>query len=147
MLERGGKKLFTHGLEALEQGNTDSAEAFFKRAIELNDRPEYWSYLAVCIAKGQGRLELAFNLCEKAMAREPENTLHYLNLGKIYLTAGKKADAIRTFNEGLALGTNQEITEELNKLGIRKPPPFSSLDRDHPANKYLGILLKMLGMR
>ncbi len=147
MLERGGKKLFTQGLEALGQGRTDSARAFFERAIELNDRPEYWSYLAVCIAKGQGRLELAFNLCERAMAREPENTLHYLNLGKIYLIAGKKADAITTFNEGLALGMNQEITEELNKLGIRKPPLLSSLRRDHPANKYLGMLLRKLGLR
>lgn len=147
MLDRGAKRLFADGLEALSQGNTSSALAFFERAIEMDDRPVYWSYLAFCIAKERGSFEVAVALCGKARAREPENPVHCLNLGKIYLVAGKKADAIKTFNEGLSLGTSQEITEELNRLGIRKGPVLSFWERDHFVNKYLGILLKKLGLR
>ncbi len=147
MLSTGGEKLFADGLKALVEGDTRSALSFFERAIEMDDRPAYCSYLAVCIAKEQRHFQLAFTLCEKARAREPENPVHYLNLGKIYLLAGKKADAIRTFKEGLVLGGNPDITEELNKLGVRKRPLFPSLGRGNPLNKGFGILLKKMGLR
>jgi len=39
------------------------------------------------------------------------------------------------------------IMDELRRLGIRKPPPFPSLDRSHPVNKFTGKLLSRMGMR
>jgi tetratricopeptide (TPR) repeat protein len=147
MLSRGGEKLFTDGLKAFVKGDTGAALPFFERAIEMDNRPAYSSYLAVCVAKELRRFELAFTLCERARKREPQNPLHYLNLGKIYMIAGKKAEAIRAFNEGLGFGEDPEITEELGKLGIRKRPVIPYLDRSSPVNKWLGILLKRTGLR
>jgi tetratricopeptide (TPR) repeat protein len=147
MLGRGGEKLFADGLKAFVKGDTRAALSFFERAIEMDNRPAYSSYLAVCVAKEQRHFELAYTLCEGARKREPQNPVHRLNLGRIFLLAGRKVDAIETFNEGLELGENVEITEELNKLGIRKHPVIQSLDRSDPVNKWLGILLERTGLR
>ena len=140
-------ELFSQGLEALARGDTLSALSVFERAVQREDRPALSSFLALCIAKERGQFQLAVTLCEKAKAREPHNTVHHLNLGKIYLIAGKKEDAIRTFREGLGYEQNTQIIDELEKLGTRKPPLISSLKRSSPVNKYLGIILKRLGLR
>jgi tetratricopeptide (TPR) repeat protein len=141
------EELFTLGLEALARGDTLSALSFFERAVQREDTPTFSSFLALCIAKERGQFQLAVTLCEKAKAREPHNPVHYLNLGKIYLFAGKKDDAIRTLREGLGYEQDRQIIDELEKLGTRKPPLISSLKRSNPANKYLGIILKRLGLR
>lgn len=143
----GSDELFTQGLEALARGDTLSALAIFEKAVQGEDRPMISSFLALCIAKERGQFQLAVTLCEKAKAREPHNAVHYLNLGRIFLIAGKKDDAIRTFREGLEYEQSREIIDELEKLGTRRPPLISSLERSNPVNKYLGIILKRLGLR
>lgn len=147
MPENEGEKLFASGLKALDQGDTLSALALFEKAMQKEDKPEYCSYLALCIAKERGQFQLAVTLCEKAKAREPHNPVHYLNLGKLYLYAGKRADAIRAFREGLSREKDQGIIDELNKLGTRKPPVIPFLKRSNPVNRLLGIILKRMGLR
>jgi len=147
MPDSEAEKLFASGLQALAGNNTLTALVLFEKALAKEERPIFSSYMAFCIAKERGQFQLAVTLCEKAIAREPQNPLHYLNLGKIYLFAGKKSEAVRTFREGLARESNQHIIEELDKLETRKPPVFSFLDRDNPINRLLGIVLKKLGFR
>lgn len=141
------EKLFDKGLEALATGNTLSALSSFEKALRLEDRPAYSSHFALCIAKERGQIQLAVTLCEKAIAREPGNTVHYLNLGKIYLIGGRKAEAIRVLRNGLEIEPDPEIVEELNRLGIRKPPVLPFLKRSNPINRYLGIILRRSGLR
>jgi tetratricopeptide (TPR) repeat protein len=95
------------------------------------------------------QLYLALNCFEqaRAMDKEPANPVHYLNMGKIYLAAGQKQKALKSFREGLKHGGNSEITAEIRKPGFRKAPLFKFLDRKHPLNKHSGILLSMLGIR
>lgn len=147
MHEGGPEDLFAIGLEALTRNDTLSALKFFEKAVHMEDKPTYCSYFALCIAKERGQFQLAVTLCEKARAREPQNPVHYLNLGNVYLIAGKKVDAIKTFREGLVHERNQQIIDELDKLGIRKPPVISFLKRRNHVNKFLGILSKKLGLR
>jgi tetratricopeptide (TPR) repeat protein len=139
--------LFTSGLKALARGDTLTALGLFEKAVQKEDKPTYCCYLALCIARERGQFQHAVTLCEKAKAREPQNPLHYLNLGKVYLYAGKKDDAIRAFREGLSRGKDQAIIDELNKLGTRKPPLIPFLRRSNPVNRFLGIILKRLGLR
>ncbi|HET6516123.1 MAG TPA: tetratricopeptide repeat protein [Thermodesulfovibrionales bacterium] len=141
------EKLFRKGLDALAQGDTVSALAAFEKTTRIDDNPVYASYLAFCVAKERGQFQLAVTICEKSIAREPKNAVHYLNLGKIYLLGNKKADAIRTFRDGLQYGENQEIIDELARHGTRKPPVFPFLSRGNFLNKYTGIILKKLGLR
>lgn len=66
----------------------------------------------------------------------------YLNLGKAYLAADRKKDAIDAFEKGLLNDReNHDLLWELRKLGTRKQVPFPFLERNNPINKYIGMLL------
>ncbi len=68
----------------------------------------------------------------------------YLNLGRAYVAAGKKKDAIESFNKGLEYdNSNRELLKELRSLGMRKKPLVPFLDRSNPINKYIGMILHM----
>jgi tetratricopeptide (TPR) repeat protein len=66
----------------------------------------------------------------------------YLNLGRAYLAAGKRKEAMDAFNNGLAVDAqNKDILWEIRKLGIRQQPPVPFLQRSNPINRYIGIML------
>ena len=134
--------LLKKGLEAIAQGDTLSALSYFEKAINIERSPAVCSCYAFCIAKERGQVSNAISLCEEAIQKEPGNSLHYLNLGRIYLIDNKRVEAINTFREGLNYEANPLIVDELNKLGPRKPPIFPFLKRSNPINRYLGIILR-----
>lgn len=69
----------------------------------------------------------------------------YLNLGRVYLAAGNKKEAIITFQKGLSFDReNKDLMTELAKLGIRRKPLVPYLKRSNPINKYIGITLHRL---
>lgn len=138
---------FSKGIEALGHDHVYLARTCFERAAEMDLTPEACSYLALCQARTRGRFEDAVELARESIVGEPGNAIHYLNLGRIYLLAGKRREAIDTFREGLKYGRNEELVAELEKVGMRKPSPFPSLSRCHPLNKYVGIVLTRLGLR
>ncbi len=66
----------------------------------------------------------------------------YLNLGRSYLAAERKEEAVDAFNKGLKMDPdNRDILWEMKKLGTRGAPPISFLDRSNPINKYIGMVL------
>jgi hypothetical protein len=134
--------LLKTGLEALEQGDTLSALSYFEKAIKIERSPVICSYYAFCIAKERGQVSNAILLCKEAIQKEPGKSLHYLNLGKIYLINNNKEEAIKTFRDGLDYEANPLIVDELNKLGPRKPPLIPFLKRSDPINRYLGIMFR-----
>ena len=134
--------LFREGLEALAQGNTLSALSSFEKAISIENTPIISSCYAFCIAKARGQVNKAISLCEEAIRKEPNNSQHYFNLGRIYLIDHNKEGAIKIFRKGLNYESNQQIVDELNKLGPRKPPVIPFLKRSNPVNKHLGIMLR-----
>jgi tetratricopeptide (TPR) repeat protein len=147
VIETAAEKEFLKGLKALQEGDSLAALVCFEKAAGLDARPVYFSYLGFCVAKERGQVQKGMLFCKEALEREPENTVHYLNLGRIYLVAGNKQEAIGVFRKGLAYGTNQEIIGLLDSIGTRKPPTIGSLSRDNFINKYLGKLLGKLGLR
>ena len=67
----------------------------------------------------------------------------YLNLGRAYIAAGRKKDAIDALTKGLKYDSgNSDLKKELQGLGVRKQPPVPFLDRSNPINKYIGLILK-----
>lgn len=147
MQDKEAERLLEKGLEALAQNETLTALSYFERAISIEDSPVISSCYGFCIAKERGQLGKAISLCEEAMKKEPQSSLHYLNLGRVYLLSNRKADAVKIFREGLNYGENQQIIDELNKLGIRNQPVIPFLKRSNPLNKYLGIMLKKLRLK
>lgn len=135
------------GLAAIRKGNSPAALAHFEKAAQLAPLPLHLSYLGYCIARERGQMKKGIALCQDALAQEPEQAVHFLNLGRIQLVAGNKLEAIRIFREGLAHGPNRELIAQLDALGTRKPPVIRGLHRNNPINKYLGMLLQRLGLR
>jgi tetratricopeptide (TPR) repeat protein len=86
----------------------------------------------------------AVGLCnaKDAYSRDVLYPVLLLNLGKAYLAAGKKKDAIDAFKRGLSYDrSHPDIRRELKVLGERKKPPVSFLGRENPINKLIGMLL------
>lgn len=66
----------------------------------------------------------------------------YLNLGRAFLAAGMKKEAVENFNKGLKHDRSHvELKKEMQLLGTRKSPPVPFLSRSNPINKYVGKLI------
>lgn len=141
------EELVARGIRAINSGKTAVALGCFEEAVKIHSTPANWSYLAFCLARERRQFDYAIRLCQEAIAKDPHSSVHYLNLGRVYLLAGRKDDAIRTFRQGLLYEGNAAIVGELRRLGLRKPPVLTFLRRDHPLNKYLGIAMKKLRLR
>lgn len=140
-------ELLHKGIEAAEKGYIHSAQVFLGQVAEQRKSPEVRTYLAYCLARGQGRIHSAAKICRESIKREPGNSLHYLILGRILLMAGEKGKAIDVFRQGLRTNPNPKIIEELKKLGLRKPAVLTRLKRNHPINRVLGRIFSALGLR
>lgn len=144
-------EIFRKGLSFLKEDNTLAALACFEKAYEMRKTPEIQSYFAFCISVERGQIGEAVRLCEESLATQPDNPSHYLNLGRIYLHAKRKEDALTALRAGagrdLTGSEAAEIKLLLEKLGSRKKPLFPFLARGHFLNRYLGLLLSRIGLR
>lgn len=147
MSSRLATEFFTKGMNALNHDHIYLARVCFEHAVNEERTPSNCSYLALANAKSRGEFGEAISLAEEAIVKEPDNSVLYLNLGRIYLLAGLKKEALETFRRGVQLDTNQDIVRELDAFAPRAPSLFPRLKRSHPLNKYLGKLLAKLGLR
>lgn len=111
------------------------------------ETPDMLSLVGFCLARDSRQFKKGVALCEKAIALDAHNTDHYLHLGRVHLLAGHKALAIATFRRGLKIHKDQRFIRELQKIGVRKSPPFESLPRTHVLNIVTGKLLQLLKLR
>ncbi|PLX84894.1 MAG: hypothetical protein C0617_05965 [Desulfuromonas sp.] len=135
------------GIAAANRGETLLALVHLEKVAAQHLSPSAASTLGYCLAKERRQMQKAVQLCTEAMRREPNNALHHFNLGRVYLLAGQKEKAIKTFRRGLKRGRNPRIVAALKQLGLRDEPIVHFLDREHPLNKYLGLVCKKLGLR
>ncbi len=140
-------ELLQKGIEAAEKGYIHSAQVFLGQVSEQRKTPILHSYLAYCLAKGQGRMQSAIKTCHESIQREPNNSTHYLILGRILLMTEDKGKAIDAFRCGLRLEKNLLIVDELKILGVRKPAVLKGLKRNHPINRILGKIFDSMGFR
>lgn len=140
-------ELFEKGIALLSDNNPLAALAFFEKAYTAKKTPTIQSYMGMCIALERGKITYGLMLCNDAILQEPENPVHYLNLGRIYLKAGKRMDAIETFRKGLSFGDYADIKHILDSLGTRKKPVLPFLPRNNFLNKYTGLMMHRLKLR
>lgn len=141
------EEFLAKGLEALEHGHIHLAMSCLEQAARYERTSIVSSHLAYCMALNGRDMDIAIAMAGEALAQEPYNPAFCLNLGRVYLLAGRREDAVRTFRQGVAYTKDQNLIDELEKLGIRKAPVFRRLHRDHFLNRYLGLLLSRLGLR
>jgi hypothetical protein len=140
--------MIRQGLAALDEDNALLALSIFEQVPPRQPlAATVLSCLGYCIARVRQDLEQGLLLCRQALLLEPANPLHRLNLGKIYLLARQKRQAMSAFAEGLRYGLHPGIVAEMKKLGQRRPPLFTFLGRTHYLNRYWGLFLALLGIR
>ena len=147
MTDHNFRELVERGAATADQGNTLEALLHLENAARFGSTPMLTSYLGYCLARERGQFKKGAGLCLEALTHEPGQGVHYLNLGRVYLAAGNKGLAVKSFRQGLKFGRHSLISEELKRLGIRKPAVVPSLSRSHPLNKYLGLVFTRLHMR
>ncbi len=143
----GQEELVSKALSALQNDHTYLAMACLQQAEALGSSSIIDSYLGYCLALNHQDFPSAIRLGLSALHQEPNNPLFCLNLGRVYLMAGEKTDAVRVFRQGLAFSRDEQLIAELNRLGTRKPPVIVFLHRDNFINVLLGKLLVKLGLR
>jgi Flp pilus assembly protein TadD len=140
------EELVSKGLTAFNNGHTFLAMNCLEQALRLERSSIICSYLAYCLAVNRQNYDEAIALAREAAAEQPNNPVFCLNLGRVYLLAGRKDEAIRTFRQGLMFGRDEQLIAQLDNLGTRKRPVLRWLPRNHPVNKYLGLLVQRLGL-
>jgi hypothetical protein len=164
-LDSGRMDAVPMAISAIDRGDTLHGLIVLEGVPSFMTTTVAKSYLAYCMARERGQVREAMGLCHAALSVEPEHPAHYLNLGRVLLLAGNKSKAIATFWRGVSRNSGPEgaglaewprngkrreydlIMEELRRLGIRKPPPFPSLRREHLLNRVTGKFLARIGMR
>ena len=114
---------------------------------KLGQSPTLLSYLGYCLARERQQFKRGIMMCREATKSEPLNSQYWLNLGRTCLVADQKKAAIEAFRRGLKANCNRKIIEELKRLGLRKTPVFSNLDRAHFLNRNAGKMLDTLRLR
>ncbi len=141
------EELFEKGKALLKEDNTLAALSCLEKAYNSAKIPGIQSYLGLCLAVERGQVREGIALCNEAIAAEPANPAHYLNLGKIHLREKRKAEAIEIFRKGLSFGDDEYIRLILDRLGTRKKPLFPFLPRNNFLNRYSGKLLRLIRLR
>ena len=139
---------FRRGLVALVDGDPGSAADHFHAPILIEvqhgvTRPQmrYLSYYGLSRAQAQGATAQTIQACETAARRDFFNPELLLNLGRVYLLAGKTSKALATFHRGLELSPNHKaLLAEHGKIDRREMPPLTIVARSNPLNKVLGKL-------
>jgi tetratricopeptide (TPR) repeat protein len=129
----------------------DAFRVLQQGSVMYPDDPVILSYYGCLQALVDKKHRSGVDTCKKAIillkkkrssGEEVLYPIFYLNLGRAYIAAGKKKDAIDAFEKGLQYDYgNSDLKKELRGLGTRKKPLVPFLDRSNPINKYIGILL------
>ncbi len=142
MNRRAARSEFKRGLTLLRDRRPELALGHMRRAVALEENnPHYLSFLGVAIAKAEMKWATAELYCRTALRMKLEDARFHLNLAEVYLTAGRRPDAVQTLKMGLSCAKRRcLLIRSLCKLVARRPPVLSFLDRKHFLNHYSGIL-------
>jgi Flp pilus assembly protein TadD len=133
---------FKQGIKLLQNGYSAKALECLQHAAELEQyNPYYLSFLGVSVARAQRKWAAAVNLCEMAVALRRNEAQLYLNLAEVYVSAGRRDDAIEILDTALRYCPGDaRIRKVRGSLGRRGSPVLPFLDRGHFLNWGLGKL-------
>jgi len=128
------------GQELLRAGLETAALEHFASAHRA--RPEdarLRSYYGWAVATVEHRLERGLGLCREALRADGSCAEVYLNLARVLMTHGRKAEGIRYLKRGLMVDPHDAtLIQEWRRLGMRRPPVLPFLPRRHLVNRWLG---------
>ncbi len=146
---------FKKGLASFVEGRYIEAAQLFNAAIRTEKergvgRPQmrYLSYYGLSMARAHGATPDAIRACETAARRDFFNPDLQLNLGRVYMLAGRTHRAFAALERGLKLAPrHRALVAELERFERRRMPVIPGLRRDHSLNILLGRLRHRLRSR
>ena len=130
-----GQELLRAGLE------TAALEHFASAHRAQPDDARLRSYYGWAVATIEHRLERGLGLCREALRADGASPEVYLNLARVLMSHGRKAEGIRYVKRGLMVDPrDEELIEEWRRLGMRRSPVFPFLPRRHVCNRLFGRL-------
>jgi len=138
---------FARGRSRFEAGEEGAAFEHFRAAYGLQrSNARYASWYGLCLALVDRRFNKGLELCRSAVKEEFFNPELYLNLARVHLAFGFKAEGLRYLRRGLMIDpASATIRGELDRLGRRQQPVLRFLPRRHPLNRLLGRVRRRLG--
>ena len=133
---------FKQGINLLRNGHSAEALEYLRHAAELEQQnPYYLSFLGVSVARAQRKWAAAVKLCETALSLRRSEAQLYLNLAEVYVSAGRRDDAVAVLDRGLIyFRGDARIGRARANLGKRCSPVLPFLERGHCVNRSLGKL-------
>jgi tetratricopeptide (TPR) repeat protein len=136
------REVFERARALFDAGDPTAALGWLERAYacDANDA-RVRSWYGLCVGLVERRFEEAVELCQSAAKQEFFNPDLYLNLARLYLGFGFKAEGVRYLRRGLMIDPGHaEILQMLRDLGDRAAPVLGFLPRRHPVNRWLGAV-------
>lgn len=93
LTERRAKKILQDGLQKFYEGEVELAAQIFKQSLEVQETADGFTYLAWMVSFG-GHLDLAIQLCQKAIEKDPEFGNPYNDIGTYLMKKGELDNAI-----------------------------------------------------
>jgi hypothetical protein len=132
---------FSRGLALLDAGRTEAFEHLSRAYLADPESPRRRSAYGLGLALVRGQFVAGIELARRAVQQACADPDLYLDLARIHLALGAKAEAIRNMRRGLMVAPEHErLHSELAKLGVRRQPPLRFLPRNHLLNRALGRL-------
>ena len=114
----GANEYFQQGLNFAAEQNRASAEAAFRRVIQIDPNfAEAYANLGSILAN-QNKLAEALPNFETAIRLKPNVPEFYYMLGQLLYAQNKKADAVESVKKARDLFRNQGKTQEANTLDL-----------------------------
>lgn len=134
------------GRAALLAGDPKTALGALREAHALApDHAQIRSALGLSVALAERDFEQARALCESAAKQEFFNPELYLNLAKVYLSVGRRPEALRYLRRGQMIDPGHaEIRQAISELGLRRLPILPFLPRRHVVNRMLGSVRSLV---
>lgn len=138
---------FRRGQDWLDAERAAAALEHFRAAHSLQrDNPRYRSYYGLCVGLVERRFNKALELCSSAVKEEFFNPDLYLNLARVHLAFGFKAEGLRYLRRALMIDPgNEGARTTLEQLGRRRRPVLRFLPRRHLLNRWLGRARRSIG--
>lgn len=128
------------GQELLRAGLESAALEHFANAHRAQpEDARLRSYYGWAVATIDHRLERGLGLCREALRADASCADIYLNLARVLMAHGRKAEGIRYLKRGLMVDPRDvALIQEWRRLGMRRAPVLPFLPRRHLCNRLLG---------
>ena len=135
-----------HAIEAarglLASGDAESAMQRLRPVFDENRaQAQVRSWYGLTLGLSRRRYQEALDLCQSAVKQEFFNPELYLNVAKLNMAFGFKAESLRYLRRAKMIDPGNETIELLlDELGPRRAPVLGFLPRRHALNRWLGSL-------